>query len=78
MYAPLAPLVVMCAAVLFWTSSIVVSHSERYTVAKEQYTNQLKYVSITKADSNGRAWRVVINRITTGMVLMQLLMTISE
>jgi len=80
-FAPLAPLVVVAAAIVFWISSWV-------------YKYQLMYVFISKVESGGvrvssefsevrvlrllqRIWNVVINRLLTCVVLMQLLMILS-
>ncbi|KAJ7686512.1 hypothetical protein B0H17DRAFT_1204191 [Mycena rosella] len=63
-FAPLAPLVALAAAVVLWMSSIV----EKY---------QLMFVFITKVESGGRLWNVVINRLLFTVVLMQLLMTLT-
>ncbi|KAJ7828540.1 hypothetical protein B0H14DRAFT_3088215 [Mycena olivaceomarginata] len=63
-FAPLAPLVALAAAVVLWMSSIV----EKY---------QLMFVYITKVETGGRLWNVVINRLLFMVILMQLLMTLS-
>ncbi|KAJ7496910.1 hypothetical protein FB451DRAFT_1209236 [Mycena latifolia] len=63
-FAPLAPLVALAAAVVLWMSSIV----QKY---------QLMFVYITKVESGGRLWNVVVNRLLFTVVLMQLLMTLT-
>ncbi|KAF7362238.1 DUF221-domain-containing protein [Mycena venus] len=63
-FAPLAPLVALAAAVVLWMSSIV----EKY---------QLMFVFITKVETGGRLWNVVINRLLFTVVLMQLLMALT-
>ncbi|KAJ7794297.1 hypothetical protein B0H14DRAFT_2392616 [Mycena olivaceomarginata] len=63
-FAPLAPLVALAAAVVLWMSSIV----EKY---------QLMFVYITKVETGGRLWNVVINRLLFMVILMQLLMTLT-
>ncbi|KAJ7668651.1 hypothetical protein DFH06DRAFT_942076, partial [Mycena polygramma] len=63
-FAPLAPLVALAAAVVLWMSSIV----EKY---------QLMFVFVTKVESGGRLWNVVVNRLLFTVVLMQLLMTLT-
>lgn len=64
-FAPLAPLVVLAAAIVFWMSSWV-------------YKYQLMFVFTTKVETGGRLWNVMINRLFVGVVLMQLLMTLSK
>ncbi|KAJ7188676.1 hypothetical protein C8R46DRAFT_27864 [Mycena filopes] len=63
-FAPLAPLVALAAAVVLWMSSIV----EKY---------QLMFVYVTKVESGGRLWNVVINRLLFTVVLMQLVLTLT-
>ncbi|KAG8907252.1 hypothetical protein FRB99_004946 [Tulasnella sp. 403] len=63
-YAPLAPLVPLAAAVVFWLSSFV-------------YKYQLMFVFISKVESGGRLWNPVINRLLFSLVLMQALMTLT-
>ncbi|PVF95251.1 DUF221-domain-containing protein [Serendipita vermifera] len=63
-YAPLAPLVALAAAVVFWISSFV-------------YKYQIMFVFVSKVESGGRLWNPVINRLLTSLVLMQLLMTLT-
>jgi len=63
-FAPLAPLVVLAAAIVFWMSSWV-------------YKYQLMFVYITKVETGGRLWNVVINRLLFTVVLMQLLMILT-
>ncbi|KAK7057559.1 DUF221-domain-containing protein [Favolaschia claudopus] len=63
-FAPLAPLVVLAAAIVLWMSSIV----EKY---------QLMFVYITRVETGGRLWNIVINRLLFTVVFMQLLMTLT-
>ncbi|KAF8161319.1 hypothetical protein B0H34DRAFT_840484 [Crassisporium funariophilum] len=63
-FAPLAPLVVLAAGIVFWMSSWV-------------YKYQLMFVFITKVESGGRIWNVVINRLLVCVVLMQALMVLT-
>jgi len=63
-FAPLAPLVVVAAAVVLWMGSWV-------------YKYQLMFVFISKVESGGRVWNVVINRLLVSVVLMQLLMILT-
>jgi hypothetical protein len=63
-FAPLAPLVALAAAVVFWMSSWV-------------YKYQLMFVYITKVETGGRLWNVVINRLMFIVVLMQALMVLT-
>ncbi len=63
-FAPLAPLVVVACAVVFWISSWV-------------YKYQLMFVFVSKTESGGRMWNVVINRLLAGVVLMQCIMILS-
>lgn len=83
-FSPLAPLVPLAAAIIFWINSFV-------------YKYQLMFVFVTKVESGGvsniftilytkllsflcvlqRLWNVVINRLLWCVVLMQLLMVLS-
>ncbi|TDL23029.1 DUF221-domain-containing protein [Rickenella mellea] len=63
-FAPLAPLVVGAAAVVFWLSSFV-------------YKYQLMFVFVTKVETGGRLWNVAINRLLVTVIFMQLLMTLT-
>ncbi len=85
LFAPIAPLVVIEAAVVFWISSFV-------------YKYQLMFVFVSKVESGGvrtfyfiiskiylltplpnqRLWNVVVNRLLWTVVFMQLLMILSE
>ncbi|TFK44887.1 hypothetical protein BDQ12DRAFT_702212 [Crucibulum laeve] len=64
LFAPLAPLVVLAAAIVFWLSSWV-------------YKYQLMFVFVTKVESGGRLWNVVINRLLVSVMLMQALMILT-
>ena len=80
-YAPLAPLVALAAAVVFWISSIV-------------YKYQLMFVFVSKVESGGvsepdrdtnacanrffkRLWNIVCNRLLACLIFMQLMITLS-
>ncbi|KDR75655.1 hypothetical protein GALMADRAFT_68322 [Galerina marginata CBS 339.88] len=63
-FAPLAPLVVLAAAIVFWMSSWV-------------YKYQLMFVYVSKVESGGRIWNVIINRLLFCVLLMQALMILS-
>lgn len=63
-FAPLAPLVVVAAAVVFWLSSWV-------------YKYQLMFVFVSKVESGGRIWNVIINRLLVCVLLMQALMILT-
>lgn len=54
-YAPLAPLVPLFAAIAFSASLFV-------------YKYQLMYVCVTKVETGGRLWRVAINRVLFALV----------
>jgi calcium permeable stress-gated cation channel len=82
-FAPLAPLVAVGAAIVMWVSSWV-------------YKYQLMFVFVSKVESGGvspsppflcvyvrtyswqRLWNPVINRLLVSVVLMQALMLLSE
>ncbi|KAI6148386.1 hypothetical protein BKA82DRAFT_4136393 [Pisolithus tinctorius] len=63
-FAPLAPLVALAGAVVFWASSWV-------------YKYQLMFVFVTKVESGGRLWNMVVNRLLVSVILMQLLMALT-
>jgi hypothetical protein len=63
-FAPLAPLVAVAAAIVFWMSSWV-------------YKYQLMFVFVSKVESGGRLWNVVINRLLFSVLLMQALMILT-
>ncbi|KAH7883216.1 hypothetical protein F5I97DRAFT_1980176 [Phlebopus sp. FC_14] len=63
-FAPLAPLVALAGAVVFWMSSWV-------------YKYQLMFVYITKVETGGRLWNMIVNRLLASVVLMQLLMVLT-
>ncbi|GLB37735.1 putative cytosolic domain of 10TM putative phosphate transporter [Lyophyllum shimeji] len=63
-FAPLAPLVAVAAAAVFWIGSWV-------------YKYQLMFVFISKVESGGRLWNVAINRLLFSVFLMQLLMVLT-
>lgn len=58
-YMPLAPLVIVFAAAVFWIASVVFKY-------------QLLYVYRTKCETGGRLWHAVINRLLLILVFMQL------
>ncbi|POW10351.1 hypothetical protein PSTT_06120, partial [Puccinia striiformis] len=57
-YAPLAPLVPLLASVAFFASSWI-------------YKYQLMYISVTRCESGGRLWRMLINRVLFALCVMQ-------
>ncbi|KAF9047436.1 hypothetical protein BJ165DRAFT_1102024 [Panaeolus papilionaceus] len=63
-FAPLAPLVVVAAAVVLWMTSWVMKY-------------QLMFVFVSKVESGGRIWNVVINRLLFCVLLMQALMILT-
>ncbi|KAI0062426.1 DUF221-domain-containing protein [Artomyces pyxidatus] len=63
-FAPLAPLVAVAAAVVMWISSWV-------------YKYQLMFVFVSKVESGGRLWNPVINRLLFALMLMQALMVLT-
>ncbi|KAG2109235.1 uncharacterized protein F5147DRAFT_753188 [Suillus discolor] len=63
-FAPLAPLVALAGAIVFWIGSWV-------------YKYQLMFVFITKVESGGRLWNMIINRLLVSVILMQLLMALT-
>lgn len=64
MYAPLAPIVVICAAIYFWTLYII-------------HNNQLKFVFDSK-ETDGKCWKILVNRVLIATVFMQMFMVLSE
>ncbi|KAJ7188651.1 hypothetical protein C8R46DRAFT_1055401 [Mycena filopes] len=63
-FAPLVPLVALAAAIVFWISSWV-------------YKYQLMFVFVTKVETGGRLWNVIINRVLFSLFLMQCLMILT-
>ncbi|KZT39324.1 DUF221-domain-containing protein [Sistotremastrum suecicum HHB10207 ss-3] len=63
-FAPLAPLVSLGACVVFWISSMV-------------HKYQMMFVYVTKVESGGRLWNVVVNRLLASVIFMQLLMVLT-
>ncbi|CCM03927.1 uncharacterized protein FIBRA_06079 [Fibroporia radiculosa] len=63
-FAPLAPLVAVAAMVVFWLSSLV-------------YKYQLMFVYVSRVETGGRLWNVVINRLLASIILMQLIMVLT-
>ncbi|KAH9944775.1 DUF221-domain-containing protein [Amylocystis lapponica] len=63
-FAPLSPLVAVAAAVVFWVSSWV-------------YKYQLMFVFVSRVETGGRMWNVVINRLLFSAALMQALMVLT-
>ncbi|KAG1903283.1 uncharacterized protein F5891DRAFT_1211537 [Suillus fuscotomentosus] len=63
-FAPLAPLVALAGAIVFWIGSWV-------------YKYQLMFVFITKVESGGRLWNMIVNRLLISVILMQLLMALT-
>ncbi|KAF8161274.1 hypothetical protein B0H34DRAFT_840346 [Crassisporium funariophilum] len=64
LFAPLAPLVALVAAIVFWLSSWV-------------YKYQLLFVFVTNVETGGRLWNVVINRLLVSAMFMQVLMILT-
>ncbi|KAF8653274.1 hypothetical protein AX16_003976 [Volvariella volvacea WC 439] len=63
-FAPLAPLVALAAAIVFWLSSWL-------------YKYQLMFVFVTRVETGGRLWNVVINRLLFCLAMMQVLMILT-
>lgn len=81
-FAPLAPLVSLAGAIVFWISSWV-------------YKYQLMFVYITRVETGGvgievihrklpadstlyqRLWNLIVNRLLVSVILMQMLMILS-
>jgi hypothetical protein len=57
-YAPLVPLVTLAAALAFFASSFVTKY-------------MLLYINVTKVESGGRLWRMLINRLLFCLIIMQ-------
>ncbi|KDR75702.1 hypothetical protein GALMADRAFT_68331 [Galerina marginata CBS 339.88] len=65
LFAPLAPLVSLAAAVVFWLCSWV-------------YKYQLMFVFVTRVETGGRSWNVVINRVLFSAMFMQVVMILIQ
>ena len=63
-FAPLAPLVAVAAAIVFWMSSWV-------------YKYQLMFVFITRVETGGRLWNPVVNRLLFSLMIMHALMVLT-
>ncbi|GAC92925.1 hypothetical protein PHSY_000484 [Pseudozyma hubeiensis SY62] len=63
-YAPLAPLVVVFSAVVFWANSFI-------------YKYQLMYVFVTKHETGGMLWRPAINRLLVCIGFMQVILILA-
>ncbi|VDC00357.1 unnamed protein product, partial [Peniophora sp. CBMAI 1063] len=63
-FAPLAPLVAVASAIVFWMSSWV-------------YKYQLMFVFITHVETGGRLWNPVVNRLLFGLMMMTALMVLT-
>ncbi|KAJ1025085.1 hypothetical protein NDA18_004369 [Ustilago nuda] len=63
-YAPLAPLVVIFSAVVFWANSFI-------------YKYQLMYVFVTKHETGGMLWRPIINRLLVCIGFMQIILILA-
>ncbi|CDZ98717.1 Uncharacterized conserved protein [Phaffia rhodozyma] len=63
-YAPLAPLVVASATIVFWLSHYI-------------YKYQLLYVYSSRTESGGRMWNVAINRLLVALMFMQALIILT-
>ncbi|KAF9485981.1 DUF221-domain-containing protein [Pholiota conissans] len=64
LFAPVAPLISLAAAIIFWLCTWV-------------YKYQLMYKFITRVESGGRAWNVVINRLLFSAMFMQVVIFIT-
>ncbi|KAF9565599.1 DUF221-domain-containing protein [Agrocybe pediades] len=64
LFAPLAPLVTLAAAIVFWLCSWI-------------YKYQLVFMFITRVESGGRAWNVVVNRILFSAMFMQVVLILT-
>ncbi|KAJ3575057.1 hypothetical protein NP233_g1358 [Leucocoprinus birnbaumii] len=64
LFAPLAPLVALAGAIVFWATSWVFKY-------------QLMYICVTQVETGGRIWNVIVNRLLACLVFMQLLMTLT-
>ncbi|KAF5354854.1 hypothetical protein D9756_005449 [Leucocoprinus leucothites] len=64
LFAPLAPLVALAGAIVFWATSWVFKY-------------QLMYIFVTQVETGGRLWNVVVNRLLVSMIFMQLLMILT-
>ncbi|PWN37890.1 DUF221-domain-containing protein [Meira miltonrushii] len=60
-YGVLAPLVMIFTAVVFWVSLAC-------------YKYQFMYVSVSKVESGGALWRLIVNRLLIVLVLMQVIL----
>ena len=82
-YVPLAPIVVVCATLYFWSLSIVVSLLPRPSsqcgarLSSAQQYNTLMYVEDSE-ETDGKLWHTVRNRLLAACVFMQLLMALSQ
>ncbi|KAI9455648.1 hypothetical protein F5148DRAFT_984707 [Russula earlei] len=63
-FAPLAPLVAVGAALVMWINSWV-------------YKYQLMFCYVSKVETGGRLWNPIINRILVSLLLMQALMLLT-
>ncbi|KAI0302360.1 DUF221-domain-containing protein [Multifurca ochricompacta] len=63
-FAPLAPLVAVGAAIVMWISSWV-------------YKYQLMFCFVSKVETGGRLWNPIINRLLVSLLLMQGLMLLT-
>jgi len=63
-FAPLAPLVAVGAAVVMWINSWV-------------YKYQLMFCYVSKVETGGRLWNPIINRLLVSLMLMQALMLLT-
>ncbi|KAI0251134.1 DUF221-domain-containing protein [Lactifluus subvellereus] len=63
-FAPLAPLVAVGAAIVMWISSWV-------------YKYQLMFCYVSKVETGGRLWNPIVNRLLVSVMLMQALMLLT-
>ena len=81
-FAPLAPLVAVAAAVVFWISSWVYKYQLMFVYVSRVETGgvchavtiQLQNILITPQ----RIWNVITNRMLASLILMQAIMVLSE
>ncbi|KAI9441650.1 DUF221-domain-containing protein [Lactarius indigo] len=63
-FAPLAPLVALGAAIVMWISSWV-------------YKYQLMFCFVSRVETGGRLWNPIVNRLLVSLMLMQALMLLT-
>lgn len=85
-FAPLAPLVAVAAAAVFWLSSWVYKYQLMFVFVSRVETGGVSHVHalLRMKGTDGayvcawqRIWNVLMNRMLVAVILMQLLMTLS-